>query len=91
MSGTIVDQLTSVAQDITLGVQVEGLLVPFLTATIKEVKSLSDTGTTMDYNLVLSIGKGELATATTNFQNVLDKVNAERTRLGLPPIQGING
>ncbi len=78
--------LAAVSQAITLGVTIEGVVVPFLIATIKDIKGAFDTGETMDYTVVLSVGKDNLAAADANFDEIIRSVNAELARMGKPTI-----
>lgn len=72
----------AVALAINLGTQ----LMPIIQGIIKDVQSRMNNGQ-LEYTVVISTGQASLDDADKIFNDVLDKINAERAKAGLEPIK----
>lgn len=85
MGTNVVDVLNEANHVMVLATEVAGVLVPVVKGVVTEIKEMSD-GETITYTLAIKTGMENLDAADAAFADVINKVNAERAKAGLPPL-----
>jgi hypothetical protein len=83
----VLSALASVNGEISLGLQVGALVLPFAKGVVTAVKKALSGGTeTIEYTVAISTGQANLDHAMQVDQEVIDDVNAELARQGVAPL-----
>lgn len=88
MAGSTIDTLNSITNVANVALTIAGVGAPLVEGVITSIKKIIDEHgqETMDYEVVLKLGSSDLDAADKNYQDTIDAVNAELTRLGKPTI-----
>jgi hypothetical protein len=65
----------------------EGIAVPLIAGIVKEVKAaVNQSDNSVEYTVVISVGQEEAQAAVDSFTSALKRINNEREKEGLPPL-----
>ncbi|HTP64172.1 MAG TPA: hypothetical protein VMJ66_02185 [Geobacteraceae bacterium] len=86
MGSNALDILNEANHDLVLATEVAGVLVPVVKGVVTDVKQMMDVNT-ITYTMAIKTGMQNLDDADAAFSDVINKVNAERAKAGLTPLQ----
>lgn len=85
-AGTVLTTLRGVSGGITLAIEVAGQLVPLVKGLVLEIKKISAGADSMDYQILVQTDSDALNKVIQVSKDDLAAINAELTRMGLPPL-----
>jgi hypothetical protein len=86
MGINILKMLNEANHALVLATDVGGILVPIIKGAATLIKEVSEGGA-ITYTVALKTGNQNLSDADAAFTDVINKVNAERAKANLPPLQ----
>lgn len=81
MAGNAIETLATVNQTVSLGLQLGNILIPVVAGMITSARKLEEDQGTVEYQVVIKMGRAELDAATEKFGAVLQLAQAELERL----------
>jgi hypothetical protein len=85
-AGSILTALTDVNGELTLAIQIAGVVIPLVVGLVQKIKSELSGTQTIEYTVVLKMGQDQLDKIIQGTGGDLAEINAELTRLGLPTL-----
>lgn len=82
----VVDALSNLTGDITLGMNVGGVVIPIVIGAVKDIKAWLNADQNITFTVALETGNQEAADGLQAFKDSLTSVNAELAKDGKPPI-----
>ena len=84
--GKVEDILTKFAGQVQIAALIEGTVVPIIIGTVKSIK-VALQGQAVEYTVAITTGEVNLQQAANNFSEALRKINIERAKAGLAPLE----
>jgi hypothetical protein len=86
MGINVLNMLKGADQALVLATDVGGILIPIIKGVATLIKQVSEEGS-ITYTVAIKTGNQNLDDADAAFTDVINKVNAERAKANLPPLQ----
>jgi hypothetical protein len=87
MPADLTKVLESINGILQLATLAEGVAVPLIAGIVKDVKaSVNRNEGSVEYTVVISVGQEEAQAAVDSFTSALKRINDEREKDGLPPL-----
>lgn len=82
----VLSTLAGVESGVTLAIELGGQLVPLATGLVREIRQVATGAKTVSYQVLIETDSAELDAIDKLSTDDLTAINAELTRLGLPPV-----
>jgi hypothetical protein len=86
MGFNLLETIKKADQTLVLATEVGGILIPIIKGVAGEIKQLTEGGS-ITYTVAIRTGNQNLKEADAAFNDVIKKVNEERAKASLPPLQ----